>query len=329
MQIRFSQLQDRLNKATDSVLLVSGDEPYQHMLAADEFRTLAKDSGFSERKVFTVETGFDWSELESAQSNLSLFGDRTLVELKIPTGKPGATGSKAIIHFLESMHEDVMFLVLVPRLDRSVMNSAWVKAINQSGVVLRIWSLNVLETKNWIKRKISSLGCSASTEAIDLITQQVEGNLLAAMQEIEKIALVSDSKHFDEETINSALTNNSHYSLNELMDAVSKKNLSRVIRILQRLKNEDIAPPLLLWGITEYARSLSESDKYSSAGNENLRGLVEGHQKVFDLESPHKKSNVVNLLKQCAWTDRVIKGRGNSSAWHELVQLSLATQTTS
>ena len=121
MQIRFSQLKDHLSRSPISVLLISGNEPYQHMLAADMFRSRAKELDFTERKILTVETGFDWSELEFARNNLSLFAERTLIDLRIPTGKPGASGSKAIAEFVNNLPQDLMLLVQAPRLDRNTI----------------------------------------------------------------------------------------------------------------------------------------------------------------------------------------------------------------
>ena len=196
---------------------------------------------------------------------MSLFGERILIDLRIPNGKPGAAGSKAIINFVENLHDDVTLLIQAPRLDRNGINSAWVKAIDNVGGVLRVWPLNEMETRNWIQQKLRAKGLTATTDVVGYITQQVEGNLLAAMQEIEKIALVSKSKDLDLKNIHALLTNSSHYSLNELMDVVLKGDVARVIRIIAGLKKEDVAPPLLLWGLTEQVRKLVDSKPNGSA----------------------------------------------------------------
>ncbi len=333
MQIRFSHLKDRLSKPAIFPLLVSGDEPYQHMLACDMFRARAKEVGFTERKILTVETGFDWAELEYQQSNMSLFGERILIDLRIPNGKPGAAGSKAIIKFLENVHDEVMLLVQVPRLDRSGISSAWVKALDKAGGILRVWPLNEIETRNWIQQKLRAKGLTATSDIVGFITQQVEGNLLAAMQEIEKIALVSEDKNLDIKNIHALLTNSSHYSLNELMEVVLKGDAARVIRIIEGLKKEDVAPPLLLWGLTEQVRKLVESKQNSSAisnksknQQDRLQALCELHQKTTDVSQSTLHAKTSDLLKQCARVDRVIKGRAFGDPWQELLQLSMATR---
>jgi len=334
MQIRFSQLKNYLSSSTQSAMLISGDDPYQCMVAADKVRKRVKELGFTERKILTVESGFDWSELELAKSNLSLFGECTLIDLRIPTGKPGASGSKAIVNLLNNISQDVMLLVQVPKLDRSTMNSAWVKAIDKIGLVLRIWPLNESETKSWIRKKISAMGYAAPNEVIDFICQHVEGNLLAAMQEIEKIILICDSKELDLQSIQKAFVDNSHFSLNQLIEAILNKNPARVIRILNALEKENFAPPLLLWGLAEYVRKEIDTKNINDKGKNILQhGLFEQlcmiHQQsigVLDNEDVMRPSS---LLKQCEWTDRVIKGRAISNPWREILQLSMAANSVS
>ncbi len=330
MQIRFSNLKDQLAKPKISPLLLSGDEPFQHMHAGDMYRTRAKELGFSERKILTVETGFDWSELEHEKNNISLFGERTLLDLRIPNGKPGASGSKAIVKFLDNIHEDVMLLIQVPRLDRSAINSAWVKALDKIGMILRVWPLNEIETRRWIQQKLRAKDLTASNDIVEFITQQVEGNLLAAMQEIEKIALISESDRLDLNTIQAILGNSSRYTLNELMDTVIKGDVARMIRIILALKKEDVAPPLLLWGLTEQIRKLVEAkpDKLITINGHNnlLQKLSVLHQKNTDICTINSKTKPSDLLKQCARVDRVIKGRAYGDSWHELLQLSIATR---
>lgn len=329
MQIRFSHLKDNLAKHELKPLLISGDEPYQHMLASDLYRARANELGFSERKVLTVETGFDWSELEQEKNNMSLFGERTLIDLRIPNGKPGAIGSKAIVSFVDNIHDDVMLLVQAPRLDRNTVNSAWVKALDKVGSVLRVWPLNEMETRRWIQQKLHAKKLTASNEVVEFITQQVEGNLLAAMQEIEKISLISESKNLDSKNIHTILSNNSHYSLNELMDAVLKGDVTKIIRIIEVLRKEDVAPPLLLWGLTEQARKLVENkpDVLHKVNQKNmLQNLSITHQKSSDVCTANNQVKTSDLLKQCANVDRVIKGRAYGDSWRELLQLSVATR---
>lgn len=329
MQIRFSQLKDTLSNSAIRPLLVSGDEPYQHMLACDMYRKQARELGYTERKILTAESGFDWSELAQEQNNMSLFGDRTLIDLRIPNGKPGATGSKAIIKFIDNLHDEILLLVQVPRLDRSAINSAWVKALDRSGAVLRVWPLNEMETRRWIQQKLQAKSLRASNNIVEFITQQVEGNLLAAMQEIEKIALISESKSLDENNIHEILSNSSHYSLNELMEAVMKGDVSRIIRIVNGLKKEDAAPPLLLWGLTEQVRKIVETRSNianSKSHMSDIQKLTALHQKSTNVVVNKHKVNIYDLLKQCARVDRVIKGRAYGDPWHELLQLSIATR---
>lgn len=332
MQIRFSQLKACLERTEVGVFLVTGDEPYQHMLAVDMFRSHKEKSGFTDRKILTVEPGFDWSELDAARHALSLFGEQTLVDLRIPTGKPGASGSKAIVSFVQDPHPDVALLVQAPRLDRGAMHSAWVKAIDKAGVLVRVWPLNYAETENWIRKRLSSEGFVAGRDVVAFIAQQVEGNLLAARQELEKIALVVEDRELTLETVSRVLTDSSHYSLKELTEVLATRQVARLVRILHGLEKEDVKPPLLLWAMTEQARKITEARQSSpvtpasSRTSGSLARLSHIHRQCIDVSTGTRALGSSDLLRQCAWVDRVIKGRGDGNPWHELIQLGIAIQ---
>jgi DNA polymerase-3 subunit delta len=178
---------------------------------------------------------------------------------------------------------------------------------------------------------LRATGLTATNDIVQFIAQQVEGNLLAAMQEIDKIALVSEDKILDLKSMHALLTDSSHYSLNELMDVVLKGDVARIIRIIEGLKKEDVAPSLLLWGLTEQVRKLVETRSGSSNARANmrqdtLRSLSAVHQQNTDICQQGMDSKIADLLKQCARVDRVIKGRAYGDPWHELLQLSIATR---
>ena len=170
---------------------------------------------------------------------------------------------------------------------------------------------------------------TASNDVIEFICQHVEGNLLAAMQETEKIALLCDSKTLDMQTIQMALADNSHYTLNQLIEAVSQKNTSRVIRILNTLEKEDFSQPLIIWGLVEQIRKLIDTkSKYLSNKNnphlELLKRLCIVHQQGIGIFNDNGEIKTSSLLKQCAWTDRVVKGRASSNPWREILQLTIS-----
>ena len=332
MQLRFAQLKGCLERTEVAVLLVTGDEPYQHMLAVDMFRVHKEKAGFTDRKILTVEAGFDWSELDAAKHALSLFGEQTLIDLRIPTGKPGASGSKAIVNFVQDLHPEVALLIQAPRLDRATMGSAWVKALDKSGVVVRVWPLSYAETENWIGKKLKAEGFTVDRETITFIAQQVEGNLLAARQELEKIVLVVEQKELTFEVASRVLTDSSHYSLKELTDVLATGEVARLVRILKGLEKEDIRPPLLLWAMTERARKITNAGSPSTmtrgapgALNPLMR-LSHIHQQNIGVREDSQASGNTDLLRQCAWVDRVIKGQGDGNPWHELIQLGIAIQ---
>jgi len=312
-------------------MLVTGDEPYQHMLASDMYRKGKEKAGFTDRKILSVETGFDWSELGAARHDLSLFGERTLVDLRIPTGKPGATGSKAIVNFTRDLHPDVALLIQAPRLDRSTMRSAWVKAVDSAGIVVRVWPLNYAETENWVRQKLNAEGFSASRETVAFIVQHVEGNLLAAIQELEKIALVSETRELTLDAVSRVLTDSSHYSLKDLTDALESKEATRCVRILRGFEKEAVKPPLVLWAMTERVRAMIDSQKpvkhdAVSRIPDGIARLSHVHQQHIGMHAVRHGQGSEYLLRQCALVDRVIKGQAHGNPWRELIQLGLAIQ---
>ena len=301
------------------------------MLAADMFRKHQAKSGFTERKVLSAETGFDWAELDAAQHDLSLFGERTLIDLRIPTGKPGVSGSKALVRFVHDLHPDVALLIQAPRLDRNAMNSAWVKAVDKAGTVVRVWPLSYRETENWIRQKLKAEGFSSNREIVAFIALHVEGNLLAAVQELEKIVLVSESKELTLEAVSRVLTDSSHYSLNELKDALGSKEHMRCVRILRGLEKENVKPPLVLWVMAEQARAMIASQDAAATArvagrSDRLAQISLVHQQHIGVRDANHDLEVSCLLRQCAWVDRIIKGQAHGNPWRELLQLGLAIQ---
>ena len=320
-----------LDRPECQVFLVTGDEPYQHMRAADLYRKCLASAGFTDRKILSSEPGFDWSRLEAAKHDMSLFGERTLVDLRIPGGKPGTSGSKAIASFIQDLHQDVALLIQAPRLDRSAMSSAWVKAVDKAGAILRVWPLNYRETENWIRQKLRKEGFSAGNEVVALVARHVEGNLIAGMQELEKIVLLNDTSELTLEFVSRVLTDSSHYSLKELTDTLSTKDFLRCIRILRGLEKEDVQLPLVLWAMTEQARMLvsrrGESKNFqNSDSSRRLTRVTRANLQHIGLSTFAQGQEPSFLLRQCAWVDRVVKGQAHGNPWRELVQLGLAIQ---
>ncbi|MBT8087894.1 MAG: DNA polymerase III subunit delta, partial [Gammaproteobacteria bacterium] len=190
MKIQANQLTAHLKKSLAPCYLVTGDE---HLLvdeALDAIRASARERGFSMRELHVATTGFDWNYLAASTGNMSLFAEQRVIELRLPTGKPGREGSRAIVELVEQCGSDTLFIVTAPKLDRSGVASAWAKAIDKKGVTLTIRPISVRELPGWIANRMRSAGLQPERDAVTLIADRVEGNLLAARQEIEKLRLL-------------------------------------------------------------------------------------------------------------------------------------------
>ena len=180
MKIQANQLQTHLQKKLASCYLVTGDEHLLVAEALDGIRDAARQQGFSSRDLHIATTGFDWSSLRDSTANLSLFAERRIVELRLPTGKPGVAGSKAIVELIEQIGSDLMLIVVTPKLDRGGQSSKWVKALDSAGVNLTVWPIGPRELPGWIGERMRKVGLQPDRDAITMIADRVEGNLLAA-----------------------------------------------------------------------------------------------------------------------------------------------------
>ena len=235
MKVYPEQLQNYLNKQgnTPAAFLVSGDEPLQMMEVADTIRRYAKDKGFTERDVIQADAQYDWRSLYETSNSLSLFSEKTLIDLTVATKSPGKSGSQAIRDYMSNPADDKILLIQMPKLVGSARNSAWVKAIDKVGAVIQIWDLSPPQTMAWIAKRMGTLGMRPTPDAVRLLTERVEGNLLAAQQEIDKLSLLfckQDSKQvvIDEEHVLSAVSDSSRFTIFDLSYAVMLGDAHRV-----------------------------------------------------------------------------------------------------
>ncbi|MDX1509297.1 MAG: DNA polymerase III subunit delta, partial [Woeseiaceae bacterium] len=258
MKLDANQLAQHLNNNLAPCYLVSGDE---HLLvdeALDRIRAAARDRGFTARELHVATTGFDWSQLGVAGANLSLFAERRIIELRIPTGKPGRDGSAAIAAFTKRLGDDVLFIVSTPKLDRNQSSAKWVKALGSNGVFVPVWPVDVRELPRWIAGRMRDVGLQPDRAAATVIADRVEGNLLAAKQEIEKLRLLLGEGPVTEEDVTRAVADSSRYDVYKLVDAAVGGNARRAIRILRGLQAEGVEPVIVNWALTRELRTLAQ-----------------------------------------------------------------------
>ncbi|MBT8567873.1 DNA polymerase III subunit delta [Polynucleobacter paneuropaeus] len=263
----------------------SGDEPLLMMESIDLLRSKARQLGYTEREVMLQERGFDWSALLNAGQTMSLFGDRRWIELRIPTGKPGRDGADALKQFSVQIASqsnadgpETIFCIVLPRLDMKTKSSAWFSSLDEAGMAIQIDSLDRSHLPSWIAGRLQKQGQSiqsgpAGQRALEFIAEQVEGNLIAAHQEIQKLGLLYPAGELSEEQVRSAILKVARYNVFELSEAMLAGDLPRVNRMLDGLKGEGEPLVLILWSVTEELRLLSKLKMASDAG-ESVQQLL-------------------------------------------------------
>lgn len=337
MKLRIDQLGAQLKKQLAPVYIVSGDEPLQVARCCDQIRQYARDTGFSERHVYHVENGFDWGDFLSTANSLSLFAQKQILELRIPNGKPGDAGSKALLEYLSHPSPDNLLLMITDRLDNTLQKSKWFKALEQVGVFIPIWPIESGQLPGWLAQQLKVDGYLATPDALSLIAERVEGNLLAASQELEKLKLLARDKTIDEATVREAVSDSARYDVFQLLDSALEGNIKQCVRILGILKGEGIEPPIILWALAREIRLLSHLSRQLSRGMARDLAIEQSakalgfvpfmlKRRTSLLEKAIRRSSERNLRQMLLYTgkiDRCIKGLEKGNAWDKLLTLTL------
>ncbi len=330
MKLQLNQLSSHLSSKLAPCYLVTGDE---HLLvdeALDAIRSAAREQGFTSREVHVgAATGFDWGQLGVSGANLSLFAERRIVELRLPTGKPGRIGSQAIADFVEQLSPDLMLIVSTPKLDRNNSNAKWVKALAAAGAHLTIWPVGVRELPGWIGERMRRAGLEPSREAVAMIADRVEGNLLAASQEVEKLRLLLGEGEVSDTDVSLAVANSSRFDVYKLADAALAGDARRALRILDGLRGEGIEPPLVMWSLTRELRALAHVAD-SMRVDRDLGGAMR-KAGVWNTRQPlvrsciarHGRDDFYAMLKAAGRADAAAKGQGPGDAWQMAADILL------
>ena len=276
--------------AFNPLYIFSGDEPLLMMEAMDQLRASARKMGYTDREVMLQERGFDWSALLSAGQTMSLFGDKRWIELRIPTAKPGRDGAEALKRFAAQIHSqglgndgpDTIFCIILPKLDGKTKSSTWFSALDDAGMAIQLDSLDRSQLPSWIAGRLKKqgqevIGGPEGQCALEFIAEQVEGNLIAAHQEIQKLGLLYPAGILSEEQIRSAILKVARYNVFELTEAMLAGDLPRLNRMLDGLKGEGEALVLILWSVIEELRLLSKLKAASDAG-ESVQQLMRANR---------------------------------------------------
>ncbi len=330
MKIRPEQLQSHLSKELLAVYVISGDEPLLAQESADAVRLAARNKGFSGREVFHGEGKFDWGQLHNEANALSLFTEKKIIEVRISNGKPGDKGSKAICELCANPNPDNLLLVILPKLERAAQNSKWVKALESSGAHIQVWPITGEQLPRWIKQRLLESNITANQQAVEILAERVEGNLLAAVQEIEKLKLLAIDGKVDAIMMSSVVADSARYNLFEFVDKVLAGDAQSAARSLRGLHSEGTDAIPLLWAITRELRILIKASEQISQGESRDRalknaGVWEKRLPLFRTaiqrcSAPHLRM----LLYQAGAIDRGIKGMRKADVWDELTTLVLS-----
>jgi len=329
VRLRPEQLAARLREGLLPVYLIAGDEPFQLEEAAASVREAAKAAGHTSREVFWAEAGFDWPRLAGAADSLSLFAERRLVELRLPSGKPGAEGGKVLAAWCENPPPDTLLLIIAGKLDKAQQNSKWFKAVDKVGAVVQVWPVEAAALPAWIARRMQARGMQPTPEAVALLAERVEGNLLAADQELEKLRLLTGGGPVDADQVAAAVSDSARYDVFGLVDAALAGDAARAARMLFGLRGEGVAANLVLWALTRELRALAAMSRALAAGQPQA-AVFKAHRVWDKRKGPvqaalrrHPARRWQALLWQAGELERVVKGQASGSPWEELLQLTL------
>lgn len=289
MQLRPEQLGAHLDRPLSPLYLLHGDEPLLVIEAADAIRQAARRQGFTQREVIVVGNHFRWDDLFLAAGNLSLFGETKLIDLRIPSGKPGREGSEALQRYIKTLNAETVTLITLPELDWQAKKATWVTALSQAGVAIECNAPPLVRLPQWLAERLARQKQSTSLEGLAFLAAHVEGNLLAAHQEIQKLGLIYPTGKIALADIEAAVLNVARYDISDLRDALKARDTVRAVRTLQGLEAEAAAPPLVLWALATEARAAQNR----------------------------------SALMQAAKIDRLIKGLASGDLWDDFLQLAL------
>lgn len=329
MWLKATQLDSDLKRQLLPVYFISGDEPLQLGEAADAVRQAAKTKGYESRELFTMDAHFSWPDFLQAADSMSIFADKKVIDLRLPSGKPGIEGSKALVNYCQRLPEDTVLLISAGKLEKSAKKTKWVTTLEKHGIAIQVWPLEGADFLQWLEQRLQRKGLSTDKQGLKLIASRVEGNLLAATQEIEKLYVLFGQGVLTVEQIRVVLVDASRYDVFNLVDAALSGRVDRVTKILAAVKQEGVVAPVVLWALSREIRSLINIQQQLDAGQPQNSVFMK-HQ-VWDnrkklvshaLNKLNQKALMSSLLV-AAKADRQMKGQEEGDCWQSLLQICL------
>jgi DNA polymerase-3 subunit delta len=326
MRINTEQVARTLEKSLAPAWLIAGDEALLTGEAADAVRARARADGYTGRDLFVTDRSFDWSELNAASKTLSLFAERRILEIRMPTPRPGKEGGAVLAALAADPGPDNLLLVVTTRPENDTWASAWFKAFEQHGVFVQAQPVEIGRLPQWIATRAGRLGLTFEPGAAELLAERVEGNLLAAQQEIEKLALLQRSGRVDLDAVQAAVANSARYDVFQLGEAALAGDAARTLRILEGLRAEGTEPPLILWALCRELRALA--DMRNGVQRRVYGAAAERHEALVARAAKRTAGQPIEpWFAAAARVDRQVKGQDGptgGNAWTTLTGLVAA-----
>jgi DNA polymerase-3 subunit delta len=329
MELRLNQLAANLERALAPIYVIHGDEPLQAIEAGEAIRAAARRAGFDEREMLVVDAGFKWDAFLAASMNMGLFGARKVIDLAIPSGKPGVEGAKALEACAARVGSDQILLVTLPKQDRAAQGSAWFSALVDAGVAIAVYPLERDALPTWIAARLARQRQRAAPETLAFLTDRCEGNLLAAHQEIEKLGLLLPEGELSADAVERAMTDVARYDVFQLSEAWLLPDAARALRIIAALEAEGEGIQLLLWQLGEDIHALASVQEAIADGTpiavavRNARAWGK-RQAAMERAARRVPPQLVGpLMAALARLDALAKGIGRGNVWDELRSAAL------
>lgn len=327
MQLAPAQLAAHLKQGLQAIYVLVGDEPLAHRECLDAIRQAARLQGFDERNSFMLERGFNWQQIASYGASISLFASRRLLEINVPNGKPGVEGGKALQALASQPLSDTSVMIILPKLEREAKNSAWFSALEKQAVLINLEEVPASQLPKWIGARLAQQGQQASAATLEFLAHQVEGNLLAANQEVQKLALLHPAGELSDEAVRQAVLNVSRYDAFQLGEAVLAGDSARTVRILQGLQDEGENAVAVMNPLMWVLRPLLRIKQAELRGENVVQAMTSA--RIFGERQALVKRALSRLslrqleaaLQKLADIDKTAKGVMQGDAWLEISRL--------
>jgi DNA polymerase-3 subunit delta len=333
LRTSLASLPGHLKQGTQPLYLLFGAEILLVEEALDQIRSRAMDDGFQERLRFTSEAGFDWNQLLDQSQAMSLFAEKRLIELRIPTGKPGDAGAKALIQYVQNpLSSDTSLIIICGAVEKRTQGTKWFRAVEEAGVAIECPVIGVDRLPDWISQRLTASGLKYEMEAVEQLSHFVEGNLLAAAQEINLLGLLYPDETITTDIVEHVIADHARFNVYNLADACLAGKVHRVTRILQSLKQEQIQPVLIMWALARDVRtlcSLSAAVEKGENPNALFRRFHIWSNRSVNMNSALRRlprAQWENILRRLGRADLMVKGRApmqRKDIWEEIESISL------